>query len=546
MLGNLTKYSATYDLYEYLDFENGLAVGQGQDGMVVWYQGLRYLIEPGGTFFIRAMYDGWNLALATHKQAEKQLVTWYLTTSELRAFPVSGTDEPIAQMHKPCWVAWFEFNAAPDQVPPGNAMIAIRWPLQSETILRLDGTLFARWAAGATVEEIEQKAASSDVPVLAYWDGRHWPRYPVLGPTDWLGVFGYCYADETMAVFEANLRHLIQAVPAHYPQIAIVCQSFTSNTALTTNLKGVVGVYARVARDEPRVTFLAPFSDQGRATGLQDHPELLPYWQELFTGVTGTPDNLGGNGAPTMDWQTIHTYGQQRWAELDVQGHSQTLVDAGLECREYQQDCFVTIASELYHTLGIGCELFWKAGVPEYGNPQDVKDKLQHIGEDILVERAANIYKDVVVQMGIPSAHWNASGGGSAVTPGDLHRCGPPPNVTIIEPPDPPDPPTPGHIDVLIHTYEPTASRSDPHGWSINYEVESDRPNVWMAFEFVGSGEPAIEVMFKAEPRIDGRYVRGLFLKPTVEGSWYPRVRARDDQGNEASADGATPVQVGP
>jgi hypothetical protein len=176
ILGNTTNYSPVYDLHQYIDFENGLVVGQGASGLVVWYNGIKYLIEPGGTFFIRAMYDGFNIALATVKEQEKQLVNWFINLEELRTFPHADED-PIVTIGKPCWMTWFEFNNAPPGLDtPLNATV-----YSGEGVIRNfdSGEKFAQWVQGDSVESIENQIAAIDEPVVAYWDGRTWPRFPV-------------------------------------------------------------------------------------------------------------------------------------------------------------------------------------------------------------------------------------------------------------------------------------------------------------------------------------------------------------------------------
>jgi hypothetical protein len=272
---------------------------------------------------------------------------------------------------------------------------------------------------------------------------------------------------------------------------------------------------------------------------------VKPYWQELFATITGTPAiDTGGGGGSSMDWNQIHTYGQQRWAELEVNRKSQDLVNQGLACRDFQKDCFVKICSELYYDRSIPLELFWKAGVPEYGNPEDVKQKLRSIGEDIIVDRPVSQYKDVVQAMGHQSASWNAAGGGSPVTGNDLNRCGRPPNVGLLEPPKPPEPPS-GDVGVIAIPYhDATTRRSDQYGMRINYDIYATSAVVEVEFDLEGDGTPSIIQTYRNEPARDGRYVRGLFFKATVPGTWPIRLKATDSAGNRYESDGSHLVTV--
>jgi hypothetical protein len=157
------------------------------------------------------------------------------------------------------------------------------------------GAQFALWVQTATdVADLEAQVAASSFPCVVYWDDRDWPSWPTLRPGDWICLQAYCHNDETPAQFEAAMIPLINAVPDEYANICLVCQCYTSNTNNTEDLIGIVPVYARLARDNPRVTMLLVFSDQGRATGMVDHPDVQPYWTELFEGAN--PDGFGDGG----------------------------------------------------------------------------------------------------------------------------------------------------------------------------------------------------------------------------------------------------------
>ena len=53
-----------------------------------------------------------------------------------------------------------------------------------------------------------------------------------------------------------------------------------------------MSVYARVACDCPSVVGILGFSGAGRATGLQDHPDVRPLWQRLADGIPSAPRPL--------------------------------------------------------------------------------------------------------------------------------------------------------------------------------------------------------------------------------------------------------------
>lgn len=111
---------------------------------------------------------------------------------------------------------------------------------------------------------------------------------------------------------------------------------------------------------------------------------------------------------------------------------------------------------------------------------------------------------------------------------------------------DPPDPPQPGEINVLILDYDKVVRRSDPHGLLIRFEVEDDQPVTHVWLDLVEDGEDAIPITFSQEPRKDGRYVRALAFKPTINGDFTLRVTATDAVGRQASADGPVLVRVQP
>ena len=95
----------------------------------------------------------------------------------------------------------------------------------------------------------------------------------------------------------------------------------------------------------------------------------------------------------------------------------------------------------------------------------------------------------------------------------------------------------------MIYRYNAEAHRSNPHGMEIVFEVESARPVVELEV-YLDDGSPRFNPQFLASP--DGRYFRGLRFKATINGSWVPVVRAKNDQGVWGEARGATPVTVSP
>ena len=464
----------------------------------------------------------------------------------------TAPSDPLTPIHKPMWLGFFTgqpgaaggWDTTDDPIgppPPGNGFLDVpTFKFYSDAT----GQPIGSYITGGSVEEIEAAAARcADIPVC-YWDARRWPRTPNLPDGLWLCVQAYRNTTEPIANFEADIRNILHQHVAERPNLqhAIVPQCYTSNTSMTLDLTSIVPVVSRLAASLP-LHAIIPFSGSGRKTGLQDHPEVRPLWEELYRTITRAPGE-GTTPGGRMDWGTIHQYGIDRWKELDVQQKSQELVDRGLECRDFQKDCFVKIASELYHEKHIPLELFWKSGIPEYGNAQDVKEKLRFIGEDILVDRPTSEYKDVVVSMGIPSASWNATGGGSPVQGSDLNRCSRPPNLEGVGPVDPVEPVEPGTVAVFISRYDETFHRGgagSEDGMEIVFEVASERP-IREVEVFLDDGSPRFSFQFTGE--LDARYIRGLRWKPVINGSWYPVVRGKNDAGVWGEARGATPVIV--
>ena len=108
--------------------------------------------------------------------------------------------------------------------------------------------------------------------------------------------------------------------------------------------------------------------------------------------------------------------------------------------------------------------------------------------------------------MGIPSASWNATGGGSPVQGSDLNRCSRPPNLEAIEPPEPVEPVEPGTVAVFIHRYDATFHRGgagSEDGMEIVCEVASERP-IREIEVFLDDGSPRFSLQFTGE--LDGRY----------------------------------------
>lgn len=415
-------------------------------------------------------------------------------------------EEPIVVIGKPMWLSWFEFNHPPLQTPPGNSMITVRWTNQDSTIIRMSGTQFATWVGGSTVAEINNKVANSPYPVFAYWDGRYWPSWPTLRKGDWLGLFGYCFNNESMPVFEQNMRDVINSVPPEYRQIAINCQCYTSNASLTTDLKGLVPVYARLARDYPRINFLSVFSDQDRKTGLNDHPELRPYWQKLYEGITGEPtmDNGIVDGVlvdPQKWWLNDFTVGENAANYQEVM-------------KRKEQEIYKWGLGQQNNSSGVARgRLFLPWEQCPNAAPRNEQELFLGVNQDASCCGIGDVpcKKVDVVNQEANTWIWLDRDPGIEYQP-----------IGSVNPP-------PGDIVVQIRSYTNPTRRSDPDGCEIKFEVASSHPVTYIKISVNDGDLPFVWTWTEGK---DGRYFRIFGLKLTVNGNWTLRIEGRDNQGN--------------
>jgi hypothetical protein len=132
-------------------------------------------------------------------------------------------------------------------------------------------------AAGQSIEEevANARARRPDLPVIPYWTRQD--HLGLVPPGDWIGVEAYRGVNETLDGFELRLGAAIRRCP----KVVLIPQCYTSNTDNTLDLRSIPAVVARLARDYANVIGMLVFSGSGRQTGLQDHPEVLPWWEPL-------------------------------------------------------------------------------------------------------------------------------------------------------------------------------------------------------------------------------------------------------------------------
>lgn len=227
---------------------------------------------------------------------------------------LSAPRPPIQVLTRPMWIGWFEF--AQGYMAPGNSALLVRnftgaidRPfIRTPEVPGVTGQVLGSFVTGSHVDEIETQArqlASTGVRPIAYWDSRMWPRWPTLPKDAWLCIQAYCHSDETPATFDANMRNLLKSAPAG--PLALVCQQYTSNASLTTNIRDLIPIFIRLANDFPAIVALCPFSGYGRATGYVDHPEVHDDWQAILA-TTNTPIFAPYGGAVAAPKITITSY----------------------------------------------------------------------------------------------------------------------------------------------------------------------------------------------------------------------------------------------
>jgi hypothetical protein len=189
----------------------------------------------------------------------------------------------VPSIGRPMWMACFNFQPA---TTPGNAVLNT-----SDLIVRdAHGLAVAQYVASPNesdpnaLDTAIAAAKSKGLPVIAYWT-RAAQGIRLPNGAEIVGVEAYHWASESLAAFEARVR----AAVARCPKAALICQAYTSNASLTTDLASLVPIYARIAKDCGNVWGLLVFSGSGRPTGLQDHPDVLPLWQALAAGIPSAP-----------------------------------------------------------------------------------------------------------------------------------------------------------------------------------------------------------------------------------------------------------------
>jgi hypothetical protein len=100
-------------------------------------------------------------------------------------------------------------------------------------------------------------------------------------------------------------------------------------------------------------------------------------------------------------------------------------------------------------------------------------------------------------------------------------------------------------VSVIVQSYDLQAKRSDPKGLLVRFDLGSSEAIVRLDLDLENDGEPAVPITFPAGVGFDGRYVRALAFKPTINGTWPLLLTATDAVGRKASARCLPGVTVG-
>lgn len=525
-----------------IDTPDGLYVlSQAYGGIIVrkFGESMGWKFENNGqTFYPDAVWDDLALlikAAFTNEHGIGSQKTFPLDAPKIE-LSTPGMDIPI--INKECWMGWFEFNFHPQIPAPQNCQVRIRIAgspdggIYDSNQLQFSQFIGVSDPHNPTVESIEEACRASFFPCVAYWDSIVWPRWPVLKHDDWLGIQAYCPANWSLFEFDMALRAQIDAAVQHgYKQIALICQCYTSNQSLTTDLASLIPIFGRLARDYSQINMLLVFSDQNRATGLNDHPELRPYYQELFNGITGIPGTPGENPMDNgiVNGVLVDPEKYFFWLMRDenpadyrngLQRKREELEQYGIG-QQTGSDCVMRGALYLPTSICPNCY------------PLPASAEQQCLG----VKRDPNCFEPAGLKVYIvndPPTQWIWS------PQDDMGRYQPFNNV-----PEPPEP-VPGDLGVIIYSYDTLVRRSSPEGMLIKFEAWSAHPIRYVELDLVEDGEPSICLEFIPENKRDGRYVRALAFKPVVNGAFTLRITAIDIHGNKTAADGIVKVTVIP
>jgi hypothetical protein len=528
IVGIQTIYSPQYQMNEYVDFGNDFVCGQIAQGYGAVRSNKRYLIREGDCFANKVMFDGFNIAYGTTDRIARMGEIIFTDVNELREInPII-----ITPINRPHWLGFFtgkpgvaggwDTNDDPPEFQdthalPGNGYLDVPTSTFYDDNDRPIGS-FIHSQPGWTVETMEEAAKHTQFPPICYWDARKWPRWPTLPANSWLCLQAYCGKNESFTQFEASLHMLLSELENLLPQqkVALVDQSFwqTPVNGLTDDLAGLIPIFSRLAANFPNVIATIPFNGNGRFNGMQHHPEIRPIWQQLANTITGEPNVAN----PQLPQEVCDAVIRERGKYGPVPTRPE----------------LAQILNDAAWSVGQGAD--WGLSRKDQGFNVSSPDRpgLGNIASDILHRKSDNMIWDVLVAAG------------EAATPNCGEALGPmgDPNRPWVAPVQPPDVPEPEQVSVTIFEHDPVFKRSDPFGGLIKYEISSARPIVKAEYFCEGNGEPPITIDFPVTPGFDGRYIRQIGVKFTINGTWTLKVRGYNDQGQVGESDGSHQINV--
>ena len=95
-------------------------------------------------------------------------------------------------------------------------------------------------------------------------------------------------------------------------------------------------------------------------------------------------------------------------------------------------------------------------------------------------------------------------------------------------------------VSVVVQDFDRTVARNDPKGGLVRFDAGSSEPISRIEIDLEGDGEPGVPMIFPVGVGFDGRYIRALAFKPTINGTW-PLVVTATDTAGRTNATRCTP-----
>lgn len=95
-------------------------------------------------------------------------------------------------------------------------------------------------------------------------------------------------------------------------------------------------------------------------------------------------------------------------------------------------------------------------------------------------------------------------------------------------------------VSVVVQDFDRDVARNNPKGALIRFDAGSSDPITRIEIDLEGDGEPGVPAIFPVGVGFDGRYIRALAFKPTINGTW-PLVVTATDTAGRTNATRCTP-----